>query len=160
MDIAEANIEDDITYHYISRLRHHEDELGLIIKGHLLIEFIINLIIQKRCKSPNVILEDHRTYSFSVKLQLVYSMDLLPKHIYLNIRKVNKIRNQLAHNLELDTDKLDYKLFNSSGVEVIVKKPKRNMRYPARHYIKMLCFATLSQLRNHFLSEFGELPKY
>jgi hypothetical protein len=153
------NVWDDITFHYIARLRYHEDELGLVVKGHLFIEFVINQMILKRCKSPKTILEDHRSYPFSVKLQIVYSMGLLPHPIYLNIRRVNKIRNQFAHNLEIDVNKIDFKFHRDDGKEVIVKKPKTK-KLPERHYIKMLCFGTLSQLRNHYLREFGEFPKY
>ncbi len=99
MEIITINIDDDITFQFIRRLRHHEDELGLIIKGHLFVEFIINQIILKRCKSPKEILSDSRAYPFSIKLQIVYSMGLVPYNIYHNVRKITRIRNELAHNL-------------------------------------------------------------
>ncbi|HEY4761154.1 MAG TPA: hypothetical protein VIH42_11290 [Thermoguttaceae bacterium] len=154
------NVEDDITFHYIARLRHHEDELGLVIKGHLFVEFVINQIVLKRCKSPKSILDDHRAYPFSVKLQIIYSMGLIPAYIYQNIRKINRIRNELAHNLEINTNKIDFTFVGKEGGEIPLKEKTKRRRYPERHYIKLLCFGTLSQLRNYFLEEFGEFPKY
>ena len=99
---------DDISFEYIAHLKNQEDGLGLIIKWHLLIEFVINRIILQKCKRPKKILDDHRSYPFSVKLQLVYSMELLPNHIYLNIQRINKIRNALAHNLEVEIEAKDF----------------------------------------------------
>lgn len=154
------NIADDITFQLIAWLRYHEDELGLIIKGHLFVEFIINQIILKRCKSPKEILKDSRAYPFSVKLQLIYSMGLLPNPIYRNVRKINRIRNELAHNLEIDYNKIDFIFHRTDGKEVSVKKMAQKKKYPERHYIKMLCGATLVQLRNFYMNEFGEFPNY
>ena len=36
----------DITSHYITPLRRYSDELGLVVQGHLLIEFVLNEIIR------------------------------------------------------------------------------------------------------------------
>jgi hypothetical protein len=154
------NIDDDITFQFITRLRHHEDELGLIIKGHLFVEFVINQIILKRCKSPKEILKDSRAYPFSVKLQLIYSMGLVPNHIYHNIRKINRIRNELAHNLEIDYKKIDFTFRRDDGKEFSIKKMAQKKKYPERYYIKMLCIGTLMQLRNFYMNEFGEFPNY
>ncbi len=143
METITINVDDDITYHFIARLRHHEDELGLVIKGHLFVEFVINQIILKRCKSPKVILKDSRAYPFSVKLQLVYSMGLIPNAIYQNIRRINRIRNELAHGLEIDHGKIDFVCCRDDGREVSIKRSAQKKKYPERYYIKMLCFTTL-----------------
>ena len=34
----------DITYQYIARLRYHDDSLGIVLKGHLLIEYVRVLV--------------------------------------------------------------------------------------------------------------------
>lgn len=160
METITMNIDEDITFHFIARLRYHEDELGLIIKGHLLVEFIIDQVILKRCKSPKDILKDSRAYPFSVKLQIVYSMGLVPNNIYQNIRKINRIRNELAHNLEIDYRKIDFMFYKDNGVEMSIIKSAQKKKYPERYYIKMLCLGTLVQLRNFYMKEFGEFPKY
>ena len=152
------NIFDDITFQYTLRLGHHADEMSIILKGHLFIEYILNQIIELKCKNPSTILNDHRTYTFAVKLQILYSMGLIPHHIYLNIRKLNTIRNRLSHNLEFDEKEIDYKFFKEDGI--ITVPIKSRSRYPIRRYLKLLSGATLIQLRNHVFKEFGFFPKY
>jgi hypothetical protein len=152
-------LSDDITLEYIARLRLREDELGSIIKGHLLIEYIINKIILHKCKSPKKILDDNRSYTFSVKLQLVHSMGLIPNHIFDNVQRINKIRNQLAHNLDFEIKRLDFKFKRTDGKETNFK-PRKGDRFPARRYVQLLCIGTLTQLRNHYFFLFGMFPKY
>ena len=139
-------------------LRHHEEEVGLILKGHLFIEYVLNEIIRKQFKSPSAILRDHKSYTFAVKLQMVYSAGYLPKHLFTNIRRINCLRNHLAHNLTLDLAEEDFRFTRSDGTEILVKKTGKRPLYPARYYCRMLCFGTLAQLRNHFALEFGEWP--
>jgi hypothetical protein len=151
----------DITFHYIARLRHHTDELGLIVQGHLLIEFILNKIIRRAFKKPTYIVKDHRSYTFAIKAQVLYSTGNLPEYIYRNIRRINSIRNHLAHNLDWDALILDYRFSSEGddlGGEVEIRDPKTRRRVTTRKYIKMLCFGTLSDLRNHFFKTYGEFP--
>lgn len=155
------NITKDIVYEYIVSLRYHEDELGLIVKGHLLIEYVINKIIEKKCKDPKVILLNQQNYTFLIKLQIVFSMGLLPQSIYKNIKRVNRIRNELAHNLEPKYDKIDFEFVRDAvtSEEIIsLRQELKNKRFPERKYIKMLCVGTLIQLRNHYIELFGKLP--
>lgn len=143
---------------YLLSLRHHEEEIGLILKGHLFIEYILNEIIRKRFKSLSSIVNDHRAYTFSVKLQMIYSAGYIPHYLFTNIRRINQLRNHLAHQLTFDLAEDQFKFARSDGTEVLIKKKGRRLRYPVRYYCKMLCFGTLSQLRNQFALEFGEWP--
>jgi hypothetical protein len=152
------SISKDLTAQYLLSLRYHEEEIGLILKGHLFIEYILNEIIRKQFKSPSSILNDHRSYSFSVKLQMIYSVGYIPYYLFANIRHINRLRNQLAHKLTFDLGEDQFKFTRSDGAEVLIKKKGKRPRYPVRYYCKMLCFGTLSQLRNQFALEFGEWP--
>ena len=151
----------DITLHYIARLGHHTDELGLIVQGHLLIEYVLNEIIRRSFKQPAKIIEDHRAYSFAVKARVIYSSGLLPDHIFRNIQQINSIRNHLAHNLDWDSLKLDYKFSheeNERTRETETRNPRTGCMVARRKYIKMLCIGTLGQLRNHFFCKYGVFP--
>jgi len=148
----------DLTVQYLLSLRHHEEEVGLVLKGHLFIEYVLNQIIRKQFKSSGTILKDPRSYTFSVKLQMIYSTGYLHPYLFSNIRRINRLRNHLAHNLTLDLNESQFRFTRSDGTEILIKKHGKHPRYPARHYCKMLCFGTLSQLRNHFALEFGEWP--
>ncbi len=150
---------DDVTVGYLASLRHGEEELGLIIKGHLFIEFIMNQIIEFEFKIPKIFLNDNRTNSFLVKLNTLYSLGLLPKHIYQNITTVNKLRNQYAHNLKVDKNKLSF-IYCLEGKEINRADHFKKMKNPSREYIKILCFGTLTELRNYYIKKYGELPNF
>jgi hypothetical protein len=62
----------DITYQYIARLRYHEDSLGIVLKGHLLIEYVLDVMIEKGLREPKPILSNHRSFPFAVKARLLY----------------------------------------------------------------------------------------
>ena len=147
----------NMTLQYLLSLRHNEEEVGFILKGHLIIEYVLNQIIRKKFKSYSTILDDSRSYTFSVKLQMIYSTGYLPAYLFLNIKRINHLRNHLAHNLTPVIKENQFKFIGPDGKEILVKKPKHS-HYPARHYCKILCVGTLAQLREHFASEFGEWP--
>ena len=155
---TKVNLSKDLAAQYFLSMRHQEDEVGLILKGHLFIEYVLNQIIRKQFKSYSTILKDSRSYTFSVKLQMIYSTGYLPPYLFSNIRCINRLRNHLAHNLTLDLKESQFRFTRQDGTEILIKKHGRHPRYPARHYCKMLCYGTLSQLRNHFALGFGEWP--
>jgi hypothetical protein len=157
-DIITIDLWNDITFEFIVRVRVHDDESAIILKGHLLVEYLLDKIIEQKCKAPNKILDDSRTYSFSVKLQLVYSMGLLPDYLYENIVRINRLRNKLAHNLDFELDLNNMLVVNLKG-ETIKVRPK-GKRYPERYYLRMLCFSTLSDLRNYMVRELHIDPHY
>lgn len=150
---------DDITVGYIASIRRGEEELGLIIKGHLLIEFLLNQIIEQKLKNTKEIFKDSRTNSFSAKLKIIYSLGILPKYLYSNITNINKLRNQYAHNLNVNSNKLTY-IYYREDREIRNKEYFDKKKNPEREYIKLLCFGTLIQLRNLFFNEFGKGPKF
>jgi hypothetical protein len=155
------DITKDITFHYISTLRRDSDELTLIVKGHLLIEFVLNEIIRRNLKQANVILDDHRSYTFGIKARVLFSTGLLPEHIFSNIRRINQIRNYLAHNLRTEAIKMDFRFTrfdDEKKGDVEVRDSKTGRRATSRRYVKMLCVGTLSQLRYHYFEKYGEYP--
>ena len=157
-----VDLNDDITFHYIARFRHHTDELGLVVQGHLLIEFILNEMIRHSLRRPSDILKDHRSYTFAIKARILFSANLLPGYIFRSIERVNSIRNHLAHCLDWSSLTLDYRFSQPDDEEEhkdLDPRNRRGGRGPhARRYMKMPCFGTLSQLRNHFVRNYGTFP--
>jgi len=151
------NLTDDVTFEYFARVGYHDDEISILLKGHLLVEHLLNKIIKAKCKNPEKILNDHRSYPFTVKLQIVYSMGLLPEYLFKNVTKLNAIRNRLVHDLNFHKKEIDMRIFNSLGENILLKtKGKKN---PRKFYLKMLSHAALSQLRNHLALDTGISPK-
>ena len=126
--VIEINIWDDITMEYISSIRPGEEELGLIIKGHLLIENILNQIIEIKFKNSKLLFDDNRTNSFSVKLNILYSLGFIPKYIFQNITNINKIRAVMEAIVSNVNEIDNYLKFNKDGKKIIdIKKLKSDM---------------------------------
>ena len=79
----------NVTIQYILRIGTKPNEISIVLIGHLLVEYLMNRIIEIKCKGSRQIIEHPRDYPFSVKLQIIYSMGLLPDHILNNIAKIN-----------------------------------------------------------------------
>ncbi len=78
------------------------EQISTLLVTHLYIEYFINEIIENHFRLKGKILSDHRSFSFSIKLDLVYEKGFIPEWLYFNIRKFNKIRNEFSHNLHFD----------------------------------------------------------
>ena len=78
------------------------EQISTLLTTHLYIEYFINYLIENHFLLKKKILSDNRSYTFSVKLDLIYEKGFIPEWLYFNIRKLNKIRNEFSHNLHFD----------------------------------------------------------
>ncbi|VEE62934.1 Uncharacterised protein [Shewanella putrefaciens] len=76
-----------------------EDLTIIVLKGHLIIEEALYTILQTHCNYPEYL--DEARLSFAQLSSLVKAVISLPMHeiIFPPIAKLNKLRNNLAHNL-------------------------------------------------------------
>lgn len=138
---------------YGTRVRANDDEATVILVGHLIIENLLDEIIRIKCKSPKKILDDHITYCFAVKLQIIYSMGLLPEDVYKNIIRINKFRNKFAHNIEFNIDPntmfIDLDGVIASYLEAYpADKKKKSL---AKKYLDHLCGFTILDLSKYMV---------
>jgi hypothetical protein len=117
------------------------------------VEYLMNRIITAKCKGPQKILKDPKNFLFSVKLQLLYSMHLLPDHIYGNIQRLNSCRNLLTHNLYFDEERIDRSYYSEEGKLVSMRIRKRIPS--ARKYLRMLAYVTVDRLAKHINTGLG-----
>lgn len=89
-----------------------------MLSVHLFVENLVDRLIEKHSKIAKSILDDHRTYSFSVKLALVFHMGLLPDGLFENLRILNALRNEYAHEIDVDLSK---QVFRRMG-EIVDRK--------------------------------------
>jgi uncharacterized protein YutE (UPF0331/DUF86 family) len=83
------------------RPRVKEDPVLIILKGHLIIEEILIDICSRLLTNPAAL--EKGKVNFSTRLNLVRALidnDELPENIWHALYDLNKIRNDLAHNLE------------------------------------------------------------
>lgn len=96
----------------IARIREHlpdgKDLILLILKGHLLVEEVLDELIAAACPEPQHIL-DRRT-GFAMKARIAQSLSghLLLRGLWPMVDALNTLRNDLAHNL--DSPKLQDRL--------------------------------------------------
>lgn len=86
----------------IKRLNRITDPIASILTLHLFTEHWLNEILLKFCLSHD--LTDHR---YSVKLDIAHGMGKLTEDLFYNLTKLNRLRNQVAHNVDFDFAQMD-----------------------------------------------------
>jgi hypothetical protein len=85
-----------------SRLERLENHLAIVLSIHLFVEHLLDRLIDEKSEIADRILKDHRTYTFSVKLSLVFHMGLLERSLFDNLAALNSLRNTYAHAIDVD----------------------------------------------------------
>lgn len=152
-EIIEINIDpSDITMEHVCRIRYHDDHIAIVLKSHLLIEYLLDKIVKHKLE------RDPDKLMFAEKLKRLHKKDLIPDYIFRNIDKINSLRNKLVH-------ELNYEL-GASEMEIIDKRGNakriniRKKLYPERHYLKTLGHFCLLSLRNHMKLKLRIDPSY
>jgi len=71
-------------------------ELSVILRGHLLIERVIEALISRKMKEPDQFFKKHRI-TFEMKVDLAVALGLLTKPHMSAAKALNNIRNSYAH---------------------------------------------------------------
>lgn len=135
--------------------------LAIAVSLHLFVEYWLNQLIQAKCPNADTILDDKRNLTFYVKLQLVYGMGLIPERIFSNIKRLNKLRNSYAHNLDFDAllaVDLDY--FDPGNRVTIRDFPSaiREKKVTRKDLLLWIGVVTYGWLHNHCMESHGLFP--
>lgn len=76
--------------------------LAIVVTLHLLTEFVLDRLIKAKSPTPKRILDDSRTFTYSVKLVLVRNMGLIDEPLFRNLDALRRLRNEYAHGLDVD----------------------------------------------------------
>lgn len=135
----------DTLIHYFERLEKSQDELVILVTGHILTEFIINRIIEEKCPISKNKLADHRTYSYAVKLTILKCMNLIPEYLFKNLNKLNKLRNEYAHNIHINLEQIDlsfdYQQSEDSLIQLHCEDP--NNPKELKKHLYLVCYTIL-----------------
>lgn len=71
-----------------------------ILKGHLLLEEYVRELIDRKMKNPEALRESRLEFDQCLSLARALTGDEFPDWIWKALKKLNKLRNDLAHNLE------------------------------------------------------------
>lgn len=85
----------------MERLVFDDEEISPILKGHILIEKILETLISNHMQTPSAFFNKSR--SFELKTDLACAMGLINEKYYSAFKAINNIRNNYAH-------KHDYKV--------------------------------------------------
>ena len=140
---------------YVDRVKNSDDELTNVITSHLLTEFILNRIIEEKCSNSKKILDDHKSYTYSVKLTLIQCMGLLPEDLYKNLNLLNHLRNSYAHNLYPDKKIAKYNSMSliDGQMSIEIKCENVNDEQIYQQFIHDLCFSTLVFFMAHAIGK-------
>ncbi len=74
-----------------SRLERLESHLAIVLSVHLFVKHLLDRLIDEKSLIATRIRRDHRTYTFAVKLALVFPMGLLGKGLFDNLAALNSL---------------------------------------------------------------------
>lgn len=90
------------------RFRSHlssEEPLEVLIRGHLWVEATMSGLLSRSLEKPEAL--DDARLSFSQTLALCDAMGLIPSDLIPVLRRLNKLRNRVAHNLDAELAESD-----------------------------------------------------
>lgn len=99
--------------------------LAIVVTLHLLTEFVLDRLIQAKSPTPRRILDDSRTFTYSVKLVLVRNMGLIDESLFRSLDALRRLRNEYAHGLDVDlAAKLNLGFVGKDGKPVFRRLPE------------------------------------
>ncbi len=147
----------DVAKKLADRLERLDNHLAFVVSVHLFIESLLDRLLEKNSPRHKKILGDHRTYSFAVKLMLVLHLGLIEEMLFDNIERFNAMRNEYAHDLDVDlADVFDrgfvkkdgYPLFPDSAKtrKAIQEDDPKNAGLGVLHQIREVTFDWLNEI--------------
>lgn len=89
-----------------SMLRHRTDDLGTILKCHLVLEYHLDVYL--KTAYPTITEWNDARLSFKQKLELINTDKVSLKMYYLSMKCLNTLRNKFAHKIEYIIHPNDY----------------------------------------------------
>ncbi len=138
----------------IRRLAAMTDPTASILVTHLFTEHWINQILLKFC--PHY---DLTAFTYSKKLAIAYGIGKVPEKLFQNLKKLNKLRNDIAHRLDFDFTKMDLS-YHPTNPDFALPgfKPSYDSSAKQHHImnvVKVVFGDTYMWLHHHCVTELG-----
>lgn len=105
----------------VRHLYAQQDALGLVLRGRLHLEELLEAIIAKKFKYPDVLL--HGRLSFSAKMDILRASNALDLKTYRDLIHISRLRNSYAHHLSSDLSAYDLSAFTDcKGLKALAQK--------------------------------------
>jgi hypothetical protein len=86
---------------FLTILPRDKDPVLLVLKGHLLVEEQLRLLIDERVSKPEAVAKAQLECFHVICLAEALCGDQAPPYLWDVLRKLNKLRNDIAHKIEL-----------------------------------------------------------
>jgi hypothetical protein len=114
--VVDKKTGEDLSVLIFSELRKvNENNRSLIILSNSFFELLLNHLVKKLLKSQKIILNDNRTYSYAVKLTILFELGIVNKSEFDRLNILRKIRNDFSHSPFFDLNQNDLKVLNENG---------------------------------------------
>jgi hypothetical protein len=141
--------------HLLRLLADETDPLSLVLRAHLYLENLLEVILRKKFPRAELLLKN-RDFTFSMKVDLLRAKNYLDAPVYQDIKRVNAIRNKFAHELRFDFVGIDFSQFTYCEYLADLKLTDPSVRVAVNVYMfKNIVFWLLAQLtkRHPYLGE-------
>ena len=106
----------------VEHLYAQSDPLGLVLRARLHLEDALDAVIAKRFPNAEFLLQG-RSYSFSVKMDLLRAANYLDPKLYHDLHGVSRVRNSFAHHLSSSIGEYDFSSFTDcAGLKAVAQK--------------------------------------
>ena len=106
----------------VAHLYAQTDPLGLVLRARLHLEDCVDAVIAKKFKNAEFLLQG-RSYSFSVKMDLLRAANYLDPKAYHDLHGVSRLRNSYAHHLSSNIGEYDLSTFTDcAGLKAVTQK--------------------------------------
>ncbi len=120
----------------VRHLFEQHDPLALVLRGRLYLEEMLDAVVAKKFKHGEALLQG-RSYSFSVKMDLLRAAGYLDPKMYHDLHGVSRLRNSYAHHLSSDIGEYDLSSFTDcTGLKAVTQ----NSSAEARQWINLFMF--------------------
>jgi hypothetical protein len=125
----------EIGREYLARCGTMNDPTAIVLSTHLFTEHWINQILLKFCPQFDLTNFGTTGLTYSQKLHIAFSIGKLPNTLFQNLKKLNKLRNDIGHKIDFDFTKIDLSYHQTHPAFVLAEyKPAYNPT-ETQHYI-------------------------
>lgn len=149
MDFEKATFE-DLDQQAIQQMVFSSDEISQILKGHLFIEKILEVLISKTLHNPKALFSKNR--SFELKIDLAKAMGLIQESHFSCFKALNIIRNNYAHraNYEVSFEEISSLKLNWEPLQhqAFAKACEKGIAEATKIAMLFLCWSSIRLIKN------------
>lgn len=138
----------------LERFEKINDEIALVVTIHLCTEYWLNKLMEEKLnKSKNYI----NDLTFKKKIDSINQQGMIPKDLYDNICKLNKLRNTFAHELFYNLENADWDYITPEDLFDGVKMRLQDQENDKTRLV-LIGALTFGWLNNYCINELGMSP--